>query len=156
MAMASGPGAMIAQTIQLALAPVFVLVAIGNIMNILTTRLGRVVDRSRHLQALYPKTTGSAHDMVVIELRHVDARIKLIGRALLLLVLSGLAIGLTVGALFLGEMAHVEFQLAVGTLFFIAILMLMIALVQLLLETRIVAHSLRIPREVLELERRDL
>ena len=31
--------AMIAQTIQLALAPVFVLVAIGNIMNILTTRL---------------------------------------------------------------------------------------------------------------------
>ena len=41
---------MIAQTIQLALAPVFVLVAIGNIMNILSTRLGRIVDRSRVLQ----------------------------------------------------------------------------------------------------------
>jgi len=33
------PPGMIAQTIQLALAPVFVLVAIGNIMNILTNRL---------------------------------------------------------------------------------------------------------------------
>ena len=42
---------MIAHTIQLALAPVFVLVAIGNIMNILSTRLGRIVDRARKLQA---------------------------------------------------------------------------------------------------------
>ncbi len=41
---------MIAQTIQLALAPVFVLVAIGNILNILAQRLSRVVDRSRLLQ----------------------------------------------------------------------------------------------------------
>ena len=147
---------MIAQTIQLALAPVFVLVAIGNIMTILSTRLGRVVDRSRHLQAIYSKTTGTAHDMVVIELRHVDARIKLIGRALLLLVLSGLAIGLTVGMLFVGELAGVEYRLTVGMMFFVAILLLMMALVQLLFETRIVARSLRLPREVLELERRDL
>ena len=38
--MTYGNTGVIAQTIQLALAPVFVLVAIGNIMNILTTRLG--------------------------------------------------------------------------------------------------------------------
>ena len=47
---------MIAQTIQLALAPVFVLVAIGNIMNLLSTRLSRVVDRSRHLQERHVAT----------------------------------------------------------------------------------------------------
>ncbi|HTK72651.1 MAG TPA: DUF2721 domain-containing protein, partial [Croceibacterium sp.] len=40
---------MIVQTIQLALTPVFMLVAIGNIMNILSTRLARIVDRSRIL-----------------------------------------------------------------------------------------------------------
>jgi hypothetical protein len=154
--MSPPPTPMIAQTIQLALAPVFVLVAIGNIMNILTTRLGRVVDRSRHLQKIYRETTGAAHDLVVIELRHVDARIALIGRALLLLVLSGLAIGLTVGALFLGEVGGAEFRLTVGTLFFVAILLLMVALVHLLLETRIVHRSLRLPRDLLELERRDL
>ncbi|MFK4985603.1 DUF2721 domain-containing protein, partial [Klebsiella pneumoniae] len=50
---------MIAQTIQLSLAPVFVLVAIGNIMNILTTRLGRIVDRSRVLQKLHAQTDGA-------------------------------------------------------------------------------------------------
>ena len=52
-----GETGMIAQTIQLALAPVFVLVAIGNIMNILATRLGRVVDRSRVLQQLHGTTS---------------------------------------------------------------------------------------------------
>ena len=57
---------MIAQTIQLALAPAFVLVAIGNIMNLLSSRLGRIIDRSRHLQELYNTTSGPDHDAVVI------------------------------------------------------------------------------------------
>lgn len=147
---------MIAQTIQLSLAPVFVLVAIGNIMNILTTRLGRVVDRSRHLQKLHGETSARDHDVVVIEIRHVDRRIHLIGRALLLLVLSGLAIGITVGGLFIGEMAGLELRTMTGITFFIAIALLMTALVYLLLETRIVAQSLRMPQELLELERNDL
>src|SRR5690606_27453678 len=64
-----GNTAVIAQTIQLALAPVFVLVAIGNIMNILSTRLGRVVDRSRVLQTLHATTSGVEHDAVVREIR---------------------------------------------------------------------------------------
>lgn len=147
---------MIAQTIQLALAPVFVLVAIGNIMNILTTRLGRIVDRSRHLQKLHAETSGPAHDVVVVEMRHVDRRIQLIGHALLILVLSGIAIGVTVGILFLGEVAGREFRMATGISFFVAIALLMLALVYLLLETRLVSRTLRLPRELLELERRDL
>ena len=143
----------IAQTIQLALAPVFVLVAIGNIMNILTTRLGRIVDRSRTLQKLHGETVGTEHDVVVVEIRYVDRRIHLIGRALLLLVLSGLAIGVTVGSLFIGEMAGLELRNLTGITFFVAIGLLMIALVYLLLETRIAANSLRLPQELLELER---
>lgn len=143
----------IAQTIQLALAPVFVLVAIGNIMNILTTRLGRIVDRSRTLQKLHGETAGKAHDVVVIEIRYVDRRIHLIGRALLTLVISGLAIGVTVGSLFIGEMAGLELRNLTGITFFVAIALLMVALVFLLLETRIAANSLRLPQELLELER---
>lgn len=145
---------MIAQTIQLALAPVFVLVAIGNIMNILTTRLGRVVDRSRALQRLHGETAGLEHDAVVVEIRYVDQRIHLIGRALTMLVLSGLAIGVTVGVIFIGELFDREFRVAAGSVFFLAIALLMAALVYLLAETRIVAKSLRIPEELLELERK--
>lgn len=147
---------MIAQTIQLALAPVFVLVAIGNIMNILTTRLGRLVDRSRKLQQLYAETAGPAHDAVVVEMRTVDRRIHLIGNALLILVCSALMVGVTVGVLFTGELVGTELRIATQISFFLAIALLMVALVYLLLETRLVAQSLRLPRELLELERRDL
>ena len=147
---------MIAQTIQLALAPVFVLVAIGNIMNILTMRLGRMVDRSRHLQVLHAGTKGREHDAVVIEMRHIDQRIAHIGRALLMLVLSGLAIGSTVGALFFSELAATDLRLLTAATFLLAITLLMGALVLLLLETRLAARTLRLPQALLELERGDL
>jgi hypothetical protein len=147
---------MIAQTIQLSLAPVFVLVAIGNMMNILTTRLGRIVDRSRALQVLHATTSGIEHDAIVIEMRFVDRRIQLIGHALLLLVLSGIGIGVTVGCLFLGEMLGLEFRVVTELAFLAAITLLMVALVYLLLETRLVSRTLRLPPELLELHRKDL
>ncbi len=145
---------MIAQTIQLALAPVFVLVAIGNIMNILSTRLARVVDRSRHLQQRYSETEGLEHDVLVREIRLVDERIHMIGRAILLLVISGLTIGLTVALLFLEEILQVDLQLAAAGFFLLAIALLMSALLLFLREIRVATSALRIPETYLELERR--
>lgn len=144
---------MIAQTIQLALAPVFMLVAIGNIMNLLSTRLGRVVDRSRHLQARHAETSGEEHDIVVLEIRLVDRRIKLIGRALLLLVTSGVVIGFTVGLLFVEEVGGIDLQQVAAAMFFVAVALLMVALTLFLYETRIATAALRIPKNLLELER---
>ena len=145
---------MIAQTIQLALAPVFVLVAIGNIMNILSTRLGRIVDRSRHLQRQHADTSGTEHDRIVREIRLVDRRIALIGRAILLLVLSGLTIGFCVALLFVEELFNVNLQQVAGAAFFIAILLLMSALWLFLKETREATAALHIPETYLELERK--
>lgn len=144
---------MIAQTIQLALAPVFVLVAIGNIMNIFSTRLGRVVDRARYLQDRHRETAGTDHDIVVAEIRAVDRRIHLITRALRQLVLSGLTIGLTVALLFCEEIAGVDLQRVAAGTFLLAIALLMGALIQLLRETQVAAATLRIPRDYLELHR---
>jgi len=151
--MMGGPDTMIAQTIQLALAPVFVLVAIGNIMNILSTRLGRVVDRSRALQVLFAATSGVDHDKVVREIRTIDLRIALIGRALLLLVLSGLTIGLVVAILFIEEFAGANLQPVAAAAFLLAIGLMMWALWLFLKETREATAALRIPKSFLELER---
>jgi hypothetical protein len=144
---------MVAQTIQLALAPVFVLVAIGNIMNILSTRLGRIVDRSRHLQQLHSVTEGPEHE-VVREIRLVDRRIHLIGRAILLLVCSGLTIGLCVALLFVEELFRVNLQQVAAATFMVAIGLLMWALTMFLRETRQATSALRIPEVYLELERK--
>ncbi|MBC2666887.1 DUF2721 domain-containing protein [Novosphingobium flavum] len=147
---------MIAHTIQLALTPVFVLVAIGNIMNSLSSRLGRIVDRARTLQKLHAETTGAEHDMVVLEMRAVDERISLSTRAIRTLVSSGLSIGTTVVILFLEEMLGYPLEQVAAVFFLIAVLLLMYALVLFLRETRVAAATLRIPQEYLEMHRGEL
>jgi len=144
----------IGQTIQLALAPVFVLVAIGNIMNILSTRLARIVDRSRVLQQLHPETDGPEHDAVVREIRLVARRIHLIGRAILLLVSAGLCVGVTVVLLFIEDMAGVDLKPLVSIIFVASLALLIGALLLFLRETREATAALRIPETYLELERR--
>ena len=144
---------MIVQTIQLALTPVFVLVAIGNILNILSTRLGRVVDRARALQAMHVETRGPEHDIVVREIRVVDKRMTIITQAIRLLVLSGLAVGSTVAVLFLEGLAGFDLHLVAAMIFMASIVLLLIALVLFLRETQVAAQALRIPRDYLELPR---
>ncbi len=144
---------MIAHTIQLALAPVFLLVAIGNIMNILSQRLGRIVDRSRHLQQRHSETAGDEHDIVVREMRFIDRRIAMIGRAMLLLVISGITVGVVVAMLFLGEFMGLDLEGPAAGAFLLAIALLMGALLQFFKETREAAAALRIPEEFLERHR---
>lgn len=144
---------MIAQTIQLALAPVFVLVAMGNILNLLSSRLGRVVDRARSLQDRHVSTEGQDHDEVVAEIRMIDKRITLITRAMRIMVISGLMVGLTVAVLFLEELVQLDLQRVAAATFLAAIALLMWALVLFLRETQVSAQQLRIPRSYLELER---
>lgn len=144
---------MIAQTIQLALAPVFVLVAMGNILNLLSSRLSRVVDRARALQERHVATAGPDHDEVVAEMRMIDGRIRLITRAFRLMVISGLMVGTTVAVLFLEELAGLDLQRVAAVTFLGSLALLMWALVLFLRETQIAAEQLRIPRFYLEQER---
>jgi len=144
---------MIAHTIQLALAPVFLLVAIGNVMNILSQRLGRVVDRSRVLQDQHSRTEGEKHDLVVREIRLVDRRIALVGQAILLLVTSGLTVGLVVALLFLDGFFDLGLQPFAAVFFIIAVGLVMGALLLFLKETREATEALRIPEQYLEKHR---
>ena len=144
---------MIAQTIQLALAPVFVLVAIGSILNLLSTRLGRIVDRSRHLITRYAETQAADHDEVVREIRSLDHRITLIGNAIFTLVVSALTIGLVVALLFVEELFGLDLQKVAACAFIFAIGLLMWALTLFVRETRAASASLRIPENFMEWER---
>lgn len=144
---------MIVDSIQLALAPVFLLVAIGNILNMLATRLSRVVDRTREMQQAYKTSTGDEHDASVRELRMLAQRIALISRATLLLVMSGITIGLTVVLIFSGSLFHAGTEMLVAACFALAIALLLGALVLFLIETRVASQQLRVPLSFLELDR---
>ncbi|WP_209346802.1 DUF2721 domain-containing protein [Pontixanthobacter sp. CEM42] len=145
---------MIVETIQLSLTPVFALVAIASILNFLTTRLGRVVDRSRLLQELHGKTSGAEHDIVVCEIRATAKRIELTNRAILFLVLSGLSIGATVVVLFVAGLTGLDLDYLAAGAFILAIGLLVAGLILFLLETREASAALRIPETYLELDRK--
>ena len=145
---------MIAETIQIALAPVFVLVAIASILNFLTVRLGRVVDRSRFLQEQHGETEGMKHDELVCEMRSLARRIELVNRAMLMMVLSGLAIGSTVVILFFGGLTGTNVDQVAAGAFILSITLMLIGLIAFLQETREASASLRIPETYLELDRK--
>jgi len=142
----------IAQTIQLSVAPVFLLAGIGAILNVMAGRLGRVVDRARMLEQLHPKSTGPEHDRHVWELRLLDRRIAVINAAIFVIVMSAIAVCLLVALLFVAELTHLEIGNAVAIVFVLSMALLILSLALFLLEIRLALRSIRIRKELLERE----
>ena len=143
----------VVETIQASLAPVFLLTGIAAILNLLAGRLTRVVDRARALEALHPRSTGPEHDRHVWELRLLDRRISVINMALLLCVISAVAICLTVALLFVAELVNLHIGRIVAFAFIGAMLLLVAGLILLMVEVHISLRAIHVRRELLEDER---
>ncbi len=144
----------IAQTIQLSVAPVFLLVATGALLNVLTGRLARVVDRSRDLMDRWAATHGSEHDRLVSELRAIDRRMDVINNSILLAVGCGIVVCLLVALLFVQEVFDVSLSLACSAAFVLAMLLLLVSLIYFLVEVRLAIRTIHVPAELLEMDER--
>ena len=133
----------ITRVIQLAVAPVFLLTAIGTIINALANRLGRAVDRRRVLeQELVSSQEGETRDGMVRELHILAKRIKLVLWSMALSVLSALLVCLLIGTAFAGAFISLDLSRPVAMLFFVAVLALSIGLVFFMREVFLAALSL--------------
>jgi Protein of unknown function (DUF2721) len=144
----------IARTIQLAVAPVFLLAGIGAFMNVIAGRLNRVVDRARVLERLHPESSGAEHDRHVWELRLLDRRISLASTAIFLCVASAITVCLVVTLLFVAELANLNYANSVAILFVLSMALLALGLALFLVETRVAVRGIRIREELLEREKR--
>ena len=64
-------------SIQLAIAPIFLLVGTGSLLNVVTTRLGRIIDRARILeQAVEAGEDAVLEERHVMELNVLDKRMR--------------------------------------------------------------------------------
>lgn len=108
----------LAHTIQLAVAPVFLLTALGTLLSVLSQRLGRIVDRARALSArtrdAYNEQLRSEHNL---ELRSLSARRSLINYAITCATLAALQVCLVIAIAFTGFMLHRNFSLVIAALF---------------------------------------
>ncbi|WP_339692932.1 DUF2721 domain-containing protein [uncultured Parasphingorhabdus sp.] len=143
-------GADIVTVLQIAMAPAFLLVGIGAMLNLFAGRLARIIDRSRDLQALYKTTTGMDHDLVVAELGDLQVRLRVVNSAIFLSVVSAIIACMLIGMLFIMGLASVDLSLGVAGAFVVSISLLSLALVQFLREVRIGVRDFMIREEYLE------
>jgi len=114
----------ITRVIQLAVAPVFLLTAIGTLIAVLNLRLGRNIDRRRLMEE---ELRGSTEDKQTDEqrarqreLRLLARRVRLIYFAMLSAGLGALLVCLVVAGAFVGALVAVDISREVAVLFILA------------------------------------
>ncbi len=137
--------------LQTALTPAFLLVAVGSLLNVLTSRLSRIVDRSRVLQRQYAETDGTAHERVVAELRIVQRRMRVVGSSILLSVMSAITVCIMIGLLFFMGLSRFSAPGAAVAVFMLALVLLAASLLQFVREIRLATYAIYVPEEYLEL-----
>jgi hypothetical protein len=138
----------IAHTIQLALAPVFLLAGIAGFLNMLAGRLARVVDRSRVLEAAFPPADDPNYARQLRELRLLDQRIIVVNRAIYLCTASAVAICLVVAGLFVAALGNLGLGRTMAVAFVVAMLLLVAGLLSFLMEVHIAMRSVRVHHDL--------
>ena len=111
----------ITRVIQLAIAPVFLLTAIGTIINALAGRLARAVDRRRMLEELLAAYEGETKDEMLRELEILARRVVLVLWSIGLAVFSALLVCLLIGTAFVGAFVSLDLSRPVALLFVAAV-----------------------------------
>ena len=114
----------IAHVIQLAIAPVFLLTAVGTLLNVLASRLGRTVDRRRVLVAALPQLDATLAADARAELAYNDRRTRLIYVSISLAVMCALLICLLIAIAFLDALIAADLSQLVAILFMLAMVAL--------------------------------
>ncbi len=102
----------IARVIQLALAPAFLLTAVGSFLNVFANRLVRIVDRTRVLES-----RAVPGDDASVELEVLQRRGQLVRWSLTLGTGAALLVSLVIGVAFLGFLMQANVSFAVAGLF---------------------------------------
>lgn len=133
----------IGHVIQLAVAPVFLLTSVGAILNVMSNRLSRIVDRARALELRYESAEGAARDEVGGRLRNLSDRARIVGRCIVLAVITAVLVCAVIITLFLGEFLGYSAVVPAALLFIAALLSFLLSLIGLLREIYLATEALR-------------
>lgn len=135
----------IAGVIQLAIAPVFMLTAVGTIIAALSIRLGRAVDRRRGLENRLGRMSAEEAAAAREELAMIARRIHYVYLAILAAVISALFVCLLIAGAFVGAFVRADLSAGIGTMFVLAVVALVACL---LLFLREIFLAVSTPRHV--------
>jgi hypothetical protein len=140
----------IAHDIQLALGPVFLLTGIASIHNVLTNRLGRVIDRARRLESELVDYDPAARARAIAEISILGRRTAAAHWAIGLCTCSALFVCVVVALLFVDNFVPFSATTTVAALFIVAMALLIAGLLLFLLEVQVAMKSVRVRSDMLD------
>ncbi len=134
----------IAAVIQLAVAPVFLLAGIAGMLNVLSIRLGRIVDRARVVETRMAQEPHEEHrTLLQSETEGLWKRIRLVNWALRMFVTGALLVCLVIMSLFVGEIVTFDLATIVAVLFVAAMCLVTAGLILFLFEVSVSTQRIR-------------
>ena len=134
----------VADVVRIAIAPVFLLSGIASFVNVCTSRLSRIVDRSRDLEPKLLASRGREHDRWLGELHVLDRRMRLVSWAISLSVLSAVLI--------CASITRMHVATAIALLFIGSMTAIGLGFAVFLVETRVGSRAVRVRSELLQHE----
>jgi len=134
----------IAGVIQLSVAPVFLLAGVGAIVNAMSTRLGRVVDRARSIESELAGSDAVRAERIHAELYTISVRARLISRAIALAVVCALLVTVLLIVAFVDAFIEANLSFVLATIFVAALAAFSGSLLVFLREILIASANLRI------------
>jgi hypothetical protein len=138
----------VTRVIQLAVAPVFLLSSQGTFLAVLSTRLGRIVDRARAVTDRSAGSSGVVRQRAVEEVALLRRRRFLINLAITCGTSSALLVCILIASAFVGTLVRSDFSIVVATLFIVAMLAFIGGLLAFLAEILVAVGSVRIAAEL--------
>ena len=142
----------LAEIIQLAVAPVFLLAGLGAFLNVCAGRLARIVDRARALEPRILGSRGDEHDRLIREVRLLDRRIRIVNLAIFATVTAALLISAVVILLFMAFLSGLKVGTLIAVLFIASMICTGLGFAIFLHETRLGTHSVRVRTSILDHE----
>ena len=124
----------ISQIMQSAVTPVFLLAGIGALLNVMTGRLGRIIDRLRYLQSILEKIHPDDKDIILLNRKRLIFRTRFINTSIFFCTLSGLIVCIVIGALFVGGIYQIALDGFISIAFILCMLCLILSLIFLIYE----------------------
>lgn len=135
----------ITKAIQLSLAPAFLLAGIGGLLNVMTGRLARIIDRGRMLTESPQYVALCEEGQLQPELQGLERRRFYISVAVTSCTVAALLLCLVIATLFMEVMFSVPFKWVIGTLFAFSTIALVVSLAFFLREVHIAMRTIHIP-----------
>lgn len=134
----------VAHAIQLALAPVFLLTGIAGMLNVMTGRLSRIIDRGRQITDSAALPDQQQTEELQRLLRTLELRRYLASAAITACTLSALLVCTVIAALFLEVLLPLKLKWFVGIAFTASTLALVVGLAYFLREVHMATQTVRI------------